>query len=134
MDSFTKDMLALAQETLPKESKSFLKKNANQLKTSSKNMAKSMGIEDKTGNFYNGFKSGKVYKYNGDLSCRAINSSPHAHLLENGHLQTDKAGNSVGRGFVPGFHYMLRSFEEFQNKYYTNCENFIDDMLKNKGL
>lgn len=134
LDEFVKDMLSLAQDTLPNESKKFLKKNANQLKTSSKNKAKSLGIIEDTGSFYNGFKAGKVYKYEGNLSCRAINSSPHAHLLENGHIQTDKAGNSVGKGFVPGFHYQQRATEEFQNKYYNNCENFIDDMLKNKGL
>lgn len=134
LDEFTKDMLSLAQETLPKESKKFLKKNANQLKTASKKKAKSLGIIENSGSFYNGFKSGKVYKYSGNLSCRAINNSPHAHLLENGHLQTNKDGTSVGKGFVPGFHYMQRATEEFQNKYYENCESFIDDMLKNKGL
>ncbi|AZV59067.1 HK97 gp10 family phage protein [Clostridium sp. AWRP] len=134
MDDLTKDFLSLAQEELPKESKKFIKKNANQLKTATKNKSKELGILEETGNYYKSFKSGKVYKYDGSLACRAMNNSPHAHLLENGHMQTDKAGNTVGKGFVPGFHAFEKEYSEFLNKYYDNCEQFIDDMLKNKGL
>ena len=134
LDDFTKDLLALAEKELPKETKKFIKKNANQLKTATKNKAKSVGIIEETGNYYKGFSSGKVYEYQGALSCRAYNGSPHAHLLEYGHLQTNKAGNSVGKGFVPGFHPFEKAYQDFMGKYYDNCESFIDDMLKNKGL
>jgi hypothetical protein len=134
LDEFIRDMLDLAQETLPKESKKFLKKNANQLKTATKNKAKELGILEETGNYYSGFKSGKVYKYNGSMACRAINSSPHAHLLEYGHLQIDKNGNEVGKGFVPGFHPFGKAQEGFKSKYYDNCETFIDEMIREKGL
>ncbi|MEY8763343.1 MULTISPECIES: HK97 gp10 family phage protein [Clostridium] len=134
LDSFTKDMLELAEKEMPRESSKFLKKNANQLKTATKNKAKQLGIIEETGNYYEGFKSGKVYKYNGALSCRAYNTSPHAHLLEYGHLQTDKEGNSVGKGFVPGFHPFQRAYEDFINKYYNNCEQFVDDMINKHGL
>lgn len=140
LDDFTKDMLELAEKKLPRETKSFVKKQATQLKTASKNKAKGMGITDEKGNFYNGFKAGKVYKYNGDLSCRAYNGSPVAHLLENGHLMV---GHKPGKGdlvlkyggtFVPGYHFMEKAYQEFKNRYIDNCEKFIDDMLKEKGL
>jgi len=134
LDSFTKEMMELANKELPRESKKFLKKNANQLKTATKNKAKQLGIFEKTGNYYKGFKSGKVYNYHGALSCRAYNTSPHAHLLEYGHLQTDKEGKSVGKGFIPGFHPFLRAYENFISKYNNNCEQFVDDMINKHGL
>ncbi len=134
LDDFTKDLLALAEKELPKETSKFIKKNANQLKTATKNKAKEVGILEETGNYYKGFSSGKVYEYQGTLSCRAYNGSPHAHLLEYGHLQTAKGGRSVGKGFVPGFHPFEKAYQDFMGKYYGNCEDFIDTMLKEKGL
>ncbi|MEY8001608.1 HK97 gp10 family phage protein [Clostridium sp. Mt-5] len=148
LDSFVKDMLSLANEELPRESKTFLKKNANQLTTATRNKAKELGIMEKTGNYYKGFKSGKVYTYHGQLSCRAYNSSPHAHLLEYGHkiknekggkyltakYGKDKNGKDIESDFVPGFHPFLRAYEDFMSKYYNNCESFVDDMINKHGL
>jgi hypothetical protein len=134
LDAYVSDLLELAEEALPRESKKFLKKNAGQLARATKNKAKDLGIMDETGNYYSSFKSGKVYKYNGNMACRAINSSPHAHLLEYGHLQVDKEGKSVGKGFVPGFHVFEKTQKEFQSKYYDNCEEFVEEMIREKGL
>lgn len=134
LDSFVSEMLDLAEKEMPRESSKFLKKNAGQLARATKNKAKQLGVMEETGNYYNGFKSGKVYKYDGALSCRSYNGSPHAHLIEYGHLQTDKSGKSAGKGFVPGFHPFQRAREDFISKYYNNCEQFIDDMINKHGL
>lgn len=134
LDNYVSDLLELAEQTLPKESKKFLKKNAGQLAKATKNKAKELGILEETGNYYSSFKSGKVYKYNENMACRAINSSPHAHLLEYGHLQVGKDGKSVGKGFVPGFHPFEKAQKSFQGKYYGNCEEFVDQMIREKGL
>lgn len=147
MDDFITDLLALAQEDLPRESKKFLKKNANQLKTATKNKAKELGILEKTGNYYSSFKSGKVYKYNGSMACMAMNSSPHAYLLEYGHKIKNqkkgkeltakyegKNGETIESDFVPGFHPFEKAQKEFKSKYYDNCETFIDEMIREKGL
>lgn len=137
LDNFTKEMLDLVNDKMPKESKKFLKKNANQLKTATKNEAKSLGIIEKTGNYYNGFKSGKVYDYNGSLSCRAFNSSPHAHLLENGfmwrpHKKEVKGKKQTGsEKFIPGFHPFEKAYKDFISQYYSNCEQFVSDMIGN---
>jgi len=138
LDNFTKDLLALAEKELPKETKKFIKKNANQLKTATKNKAKQVGIIDQTGNYYSHFKTGKVYKYQGYLSCRVYNGAAVANsrgkffslggILENGHMKENK------KGFIPGFHPFEKAYQDFMGKYYGNCEDFIDDMLKNKGL
>lgn len=132
LDSYLSDMLDLAENTLPKEAKKFLKKNAGQLARTTKNKAKELGIMEDTGSYYSSFKSGKVYKYNGKFACRAINSSPHAHLLENGHMQVTKEGKEVG--FVPGFHPFEKAEKEYESPYYENCEKFIDQLIREKGL
>ncbi len=144
LDSFTESMLKLANDELPKESRKFIKKQANQLKTATKNKAESLGIIDQTGNYYSHFRSGKVYKYHGALSCRVYNTASAKNdrgawmslsaMLENGHLQTNKDRKSVGKGFVPGFHPFLRAYEDFMSKYYNNCEQFVDDMINKHGL
>lgn len=144
LDGFTQSMLQLANNELPKESRKFIKKQANKLKTVTKNKAKDLGIIDQTGNYYNHFKSGKVYKYHGALSCRVYNTAgakndrgvwiPLAAILENGHLQTNKDRKCVGRGFIPGFHPFLRAYEDFISKYHDNCEQFVDDMINKHGL
>lgn len=140
LEDFAKDMLELAEKKLPRETKSFIKKQANQLKTDTKKKAKSMGIPDTKGMFYSGFRSGKVYKYEGNLSCRTYNGSPVAHLLENGHLmighKPDRRALKLRYGgtFIPGYHYMEKAYQEFKNRYIDNTEKFIDQMLKEKGL
>ena len=129
LDAFSKDLLKIAEKDLPIESKNFLRKNARKLATITKNTAKRLGIEDQTGEYYSKFKSGKVYKYHGNLSCRAFNSSNHAHLLEYGHMEKTKNGEK----FIPGFHVFEKASQEYQDVYYENCEEFIDKLLE-KGL
>lgn len=131
LDDYSKQLLALANKTMPKESKVFLKKNARKLSGMTRKKAKSLGIDEQKGNYNESFKPGKVYKFNGYLSCRSINSSPHAHLLEYGHMQVTKGGQEVG--FTPGFHVFEKAASDFQNEYYQNTEEFIDNALK-KGL
>jgi hypothetical protein len=131
LDAYTQKLLDLANDKMPKESRKFLKKNASQLSKVTKKKAKSLGIDEQTGNYYSHFKAGKVYMFRGNLSCRSFNSSPHAHLLEYGHMKVTKDGHEVG--FTPGFHIFEKATTEFQNKYYENAEKFVDDLL-DKGL
>jgi len=73
-----------------------------------------------------------VYKYQGeDLSIRVYNSSPHAHLIEYGHRIVDK--NGIEKGFKKGEFVLEEVTKEFENSYYNDVENFIDDLL-DKGL
>jgi len=128
---FEKDLLRLAETTMPKESKKFLKANARNLVKLTKKKAISLGIKKKTGNYYKGFKAGKVYKFNGDLSCRSFNFSPHAHLIEYGHRQVTKDGKETG--FTKGKHVFEKTAGEFASTYFENVGKFIDDVLE-KGL
>ena len=98
IDRLIADVERLYGRDLPKESKKFLRKNARRLARLTKRKAKQLGIDQQSDDnkaYYSRFKSGKVYKYNGQLSIRSYNSSPHAHLLEHGHMMVTHDGREV---------------------------------------
>lgn len=129
LEDFTKDLLKLADETMPKDSRKFLNKEGISLRKVTKSVAQQK-TKKKTGNYIKGIKKGKVYKYtgNGALSLRVYGGSPHAHLIELGHRQIVN-GKEVG--FVQGKHVYETAYKQFQNKYFSDCENFVDEMLEN---
>lgn len=130
LEAFTKDMMSLANDKMPRESKKFIKKETNKLNNKNKSVYKSKGIDEKTGNLLAGFKSGKVYKFNGSWSCRALNSSPHAHLINDGWVHKSPNGSEK---FIPGFHFLEEAARAFESGYYKDCEDFVSDVI-NKGL
>ncbi|WP_238899366.1 HK97 gp10 family phage protein [Clostridium sp. YIM B02500] len=127
MDKFTKDILAMANDQLPKESKKFLRKEGTALKRLVIKTAKTI-VGKKTGNYMEGFKRGKAYKYKGSLAIRVYNSSPHAHLVENGHRQITKDGEETGY-FVHGYHVVDKASKQFENKYFNDSEKFIEENI-----
>jgi hypothetical protein len=128
-----KKLLSLANDNMPNESKKFIKKEASKLNNKNKSIYKSKGIEERTGSLIKGFKSGKVYKYNGAWSARVFNSSPHAHLLDKGFIWKPHKGQSGQEKFIPGFNFMDDARKAFGEEYFGDTEKFIDDMLE-KGL
>lgn len=130
LSDFENDLIKLANDTMPKESKKFLRDEGSKLRKTTLSNAKSK-VKKKTGNYFKGIKRGKVYNYDGALSIRVYDGSPHAHLLEYGHRQVTEDGKEVG--FVQGMHIFEESQKEFQSTYYSDAEQFIDDVL-NKGL
>lgn len=136
LDSFLEDMMEEAQEKLPKETKKFLQKEGNKLKNKMKKKAKEVGIpQNGKTDFYDRFKRGKVYKRDGELAVRAYNGSPLGHLLENGHRIVGHKPDKKDTGkFVKGRFYIEKSTQEFKEQYYSDTEEFIDKMLKEKGL
>lgn len=123
-------LLKLANDTMQKDTRKFLKKEAKKLAKKTLDKAKTKVKED-DGDYFKSIKSGKVYKFNGNLSCRSFSSSPHAHLIEHGHRIVDK--NGVEHGFKEGEHVFEKASKEFESEYYNDCQNFLDDMLE-KGL
>ena len=130
LTNFDKKLVNLANDKMPRESKKFVKKEAGKLNRKNKSAYKSKGIGEKTGNLLRGFKSGKVYKFNGAWSCRALNSSPHAHLIDKGWMHKASNGNEK---FVPGFNFMEDAAKGFESQYYNDIEEFFDEVLE-KGL
>lgn len=130
---FERDLLQVAMEFKNgKYAKQFLKKESRELNKEQRKKAKNL-VNKKTGNLQKGFKTGKVYKFEGDLlSVRAYNKSPHAHLLNDGHRIVDK--NGVEHGFKTGVKFMEKAEEQFTEKYFTDTQQFIDDMLNKHGM
>lgn len=125
LTNFEKQLLSMANEKLPKESRSFLQKEGNKLKTVTKNNAKK--VKKKTGNYHKSIKRGKVYNYNGSLSIRCYSSDPKAHLIEKGHRIITKDGREVG--FKDGEHVFEEAEKTFESTYYGDTENFIDSVI-----
>ncbi|MDN4093572.1 HK97 gp10 family phage protein [Brevibacillus agri] len=131
LDEFAIELLELADKKMPNETKKFLQREGNKLRRLTLKNAKSLVKKD-TGNYFEGIKRGKVYKYEGDqTSIRVYNSSPHAHLLEDGHRMVTHDGREVG--FVRGYRVFDKSAKEFEQEFMQDCEDFIDELL-DKGL
>lgn len=138
LSEFSKDCLNLAKEMYPKQVKKFLKDEGKKQTKLAKSMAKK-AFKTKTGNYLKGFKTGKVYKYDGDDCVRTYNSMPHAHLLEFGHEivprgkkgQSNKGGSSIGK--AQGKEVLKETNEKFQETFYKDVEDFVGDFL-DKGL
>lgn len=128
LEKFEKELMAIADKTMPAATKKFLKNNSKKLAKLAKKKAEQM-VKKRSGNYENGFKAGKVYRYNGFLSCRSFNNSPHAHLIEYGHLQKTKNGEI----FVPGKHVLEETSKDFEDQYYEDVEKFVDQMME-EGL
>lgn len=130
LDKYTKDMLDFAQNTMPKETKAFIRREGNKLKRATLSNAKRL-VNEKDGKYHTSIKRGKLYKYNGSLAIRVYSYDPKAHLLENGHRIVTH--NGIEKGFVPGKKIFSKSYSEYSQKYVSNAEKFVDDVFK-KGL
>ncbi|EDT74771.1 HK97 gp10 family phage protein [Clostridium butyricum] len=125
---FEKNLLDLASTKMPKETKKFMKKQGNQLKTKVKKNANK--TKKKSGKYRKSIKSGKVYDYKGALAVRAYSTDPKAHLIEHGFRHFSHGKET---GFIEGQHIFEKSSKEFETKFNDNCGKFIDEML-DKGL
>ena len=132
-DEFERDLLRATMDYQNgKYVKPFLKKQARELNKVQRKETKTL-VNKKTGNLQKGFKAGKVYKYrNKELSVRAYNKSPHAHLINDGHRIIDK--NGTEHGFKRGVKFMEKAEQLFENKNFEDTQQFIDDMLNKHGL
>lgn len=127
LTKFETDLMKFANDTMPKESKSFLRKTGTKLKRATLKKAKSK-IKKGSGDYFKSIKRGKVYKYNGDeLATRCYSKDPKAHLLEKGHKQLTKDGEEVG--WVDGYHIFEESEKEFENTYYDESEKFVNQII-----
>lgn len=133
LTKFEKKLTEKVNDTMPKESRKFIKKEAGKLNKKNKAVFKSKGIGQETGNLLKGFKAGKAYKYNGVWSARAFNSSPHAHLLNNGFMWKPHKNQKGEEKFIPGFHFMEDAAKAFENSYYSDVEEWLYEVFI-KGL
>lgn len=135
LTEFQEDLLEVAQKTLPREVNKMMGKAGTRLNTVVKREARSaVDHTSGTGNYYRGFKRGKVFKdAEGKTVVRAINSAPHAHLIEYGHRLV-RGGKDVG--FVPGRLIMSAGAKNFDSSgdFEKIISKELDRMLNEAGL
>lgn len=140
LDKFNENMLDFVNDVKTKETKKFVKKSANKLRSKEKKTYDSMGIgleetatpEDKK--MRNRFRSGKPYKYGGNWSCRAFNSAPHAHLINNGFVHKGGKDKKGKEAWIPGYHFIEKSTDGFEEEYAEMVENFMNEAIHNHGF
>lgn len=143
LDEFNTELVRLAQVQFPKETKAFLRREANKVNRIARKGYKSE-TNKKTGNLLKDLTHGKPYIYNGDeYQIRAKNTAPHAHLIEYGHRLTKMPVTSSNGGLlhidvrtekvVEGKHIMGKAHNEFKSTFPNDVEVYIDDLLE-KGL
>lgn len=129
LTEFQEDLLEVAQKKLPKEVNKMMGKAGNRLTTRARQEARS-AVGTVTGNYYKHFKRGKVFKdAEGKTVVRAINSAPHAHLIEYGYIL--KNG-----GFVPGRLIMSAAAKNYDSSgdFEKIISSELDRMLDEAGL
>lgn len=132
-DKLNRDILYLAQETMPKETKKFMRREGGRLATATRKLARST-VHKKTGNYFNSIRGSKawrnsrggygVYAY----ASRKNNLGNHAHLLEYGHKIVVK-GTRTGKR-TRDFRVFEKAAQSFDNKYYADTEAFIGKVIE----
>lgn len=134
LTDFQRDLFDVATKKLPKEAPKLMRKIGTKARTKVAKKARSL-VKKKTGKYHKKWKRGKVFVgYQGELVVRVYNSSPHAHLLEDGHRQVTKDGRVVG--FVQGKKPLDKGMREFESSGDVANETvkWLDDLLKKAKL
>lgn len=134
LSEFQKDLLEVGQKKLPKESIKIMRKIGSKARTHVARASRSK-IHKVSGNYQKAWKRGKAFKdSNGNIVVRVINSSPHAHLIEDGHRQVTKDGREIG--FVPGKKILENGMKEFESSGQIDgmLYDWLDQMLDEKKL
>ncbi|MEK4247597.1 HK97 gp10 family phage protein [Psychrobacillus sp. FSL K6-2684] len=134
LTDFQNDLLEVAQRKLPKESFKIMRKVGSKARTVVAREARSK-VKKKSGNYHKKFKRGKVFRdRDGDIIVRVINSSHHAHLIEDGHRMVTKSGDEVG--FVPGKKVVEHGINNFNSsgQFEELISDWLDDLLDSSRL
>ena len=135
LTDFQKDLYDIAMREVPKEAPKLMRKIGSKARTTVAKKSRSL-VKKKTGMYHKKWKRGKVFVgYQGELVVRVYNSSPHAHLIEDGHWMVDHDGNKTG-DFVHGKKPLDKGMREFEASGDVEKETvkWIDDLLKKKKL
>lgn len=69
-----------------------------------------------------------------ELSVNIWASSPQFHLVERGHALTNKNGDTLGSGYVPGKFIMEREKKKFVDQFQKETRAYVERMLKKHNL
>ena len=134
LDDFTRDLLSLAKDKLPNESKKFIRTEQGKFRTRVRQKARA-SVKKKTGNLFGSIDRSQVRVSQTGVSGSVYIGAPHAHLIEDGHRIVGHEPNKKDTGKkTKAYKIMENAKEEFNPVFVEDCEQFVDKMLKEKGL
>lgn len=139
-NKFNLDMLELAEETMPKETKKFMRREGGRLATTTRKLARAT-VHKKTGNYFKSIRGSKAWRNQKGgygvyaFSTRKDNLGNHAHLLEYGHDQ--EVGKYVPalkaklqKDRVKGYQIFEKAGKSFENRFASDTAEYIDKLLE----
>ena len=134
LDDFTRDLLSLAKDKLPNESKKFIRTEQGKFRTRVRQKARE-SVEKKAGNLFGSIDRSQVRVSQTGVSGSVYIGAPHAHLIEDGHRIVGHEPNKKDTGKkTKAYKIMENAKEEFNPVFVDDCEQFVDKMLREKGL
>ena len=147
IEEYQNKMMALAEKDLPKESKNFLKTEAQKLKRHMQSYANAnvpvsrIAESDAHKKYHTSFKTGKTYKYNEAYAKRVFNASGHGRYVEYG--RTVAKGYKKSEGYKKSSNILGKSkhYEvvkhvktDFDPIYYNDVDAWIEKMIQEGKL
>lgn len=134
LDDFTRDLLSLAKDKLPNESKKFIRTEQGKFRTRVRQKARA-SVKKKTGNLFGSIDRSQVRARQTGVSGSVYIGASHAHLIEDGHRIVGHEPNKKDtEKKTKAYKIMENAKEEFNPVFVEDCEQFVDKMLKEKGL
>lgn len=134
LTEFQKDLMRTSK-AMPKQMPKIMRKIGSKARTAVAKRARK-DVKKLTGNYHKAWKRGKAFIGNdGAMTIRVYNSSPHAHLIEDGHIIRNKKGGSV-LGFAPGKRVLEKGISEFDNSGVAEemLSDWLDELLEQNKL
>ena len=126
LEELEEDLLRVANETMPKESKKFLRKEALKVRKQARGGLRT-AYKKKTGNLVKMVKPGRSYLYTPERAYQIrVHMAYHENVVDYGHTATN------GRE-VRGKRVKDRVEAFFSDEFTEDVEKFIDEMLE-EGL
>lgn len=134
LTDFQKDLLRTSKN-VHKEMPKIMRKVGSKARTVVAKRARS-DVKKLSGNYHKSWKRGKVFiGDNGARVVRVYNSSPHAHLIEDGHIIRNESDGSV-LGFARGKRVLEKGMGEFDSSGVAGemIADWMDELLEQNKL
>jgi len=129
---FDKDLLTFIEETMPIETKKFMRREGGKNRTVSRRTARST-VRKKTGNYLKSISASRAWRNSqGGYGVYIYTSRPpgfHAHLIEYGH-EVYIRGKPTGKQ-TRAFRIMERGNQLFRSTFWGDTEKFIHKLVDN---
>ena len=131
LDDFNQRILELADRQFPNETKKFIRRQGNAVKSDMKKAYK-QETKKHTGNLLKGVDMDSYATRTEDgWQIRVRNTAPHAHLIEHGHVFYHRGQKT--EKWVEGKHIVGKVILRHEQTYPKAVDEFVDQMLE-KGL